>query len=96
MPNEASKAAKYLNISLHQSQLVISPGFVIVRQESGVISVTSFSVDGKSATVARPAFADPMERHRLRVAQNDGRHGMTRGWAQHAIATWRYEFATYK
>ena len=44
----AVTACKYLNISLHQSQIVSSPGFVIVKKEENALSVISHDVTGQT------------------------------------------------
>ena len=45
---EAIRACHFLNVSLHQSQMVSSPGFVAVKYNGSSISVSSYSDDGES------------------------------------------------
>jgi len=46
VPGDAIKAAQFLNISLHQSQVVTSPGFVVVYHNKESIEVASYGGDG--------------------------------------------------
>ena len=59
-------ACTYLNTSLHQSQVVTSPGFVMVEHARTSMNVISFGTDGKflSYRAHRRSEAYPQCRHR--------------------------------
>ena len=58
IPGDAIRATQFLNISLHQSQVVTSPGFVVVYHSRDSIEVASYSSDGNVLPHRDVAFPD--------------------------------------
>lgn len=69
----ACNACKYLNISLHQSQIVSSPGFVVLNQEADGLSVISHNADGERKPVKLDSVSADQSILRRGTEKDDGR-----------------------
>ena len=67
---KGAAACRYLNTSLHQSQVVTSPGFVAIQPTGTSVDVVSMTPDGAFA-VCPPHSRHAQPGHRRRTAAND-------------------------